>query len=76
MLLAWLALLSAMASTIDWPRAEIRGRYMAAVARMERAGIPVDAPLHQRLVANWEAIKERLIAEVDRAYGVYEQRVF
>ena len=61
-----------MAPTIDWPRAKLRGRYMAAVARMERTGIPVDAPLHQRLVANWELIKRHLIAEVDRAYGVYD----
>ena len=70
------ALLPVMAPTIDWPRARIRGRYMAAVARMERAGIPVDAPLHQRFLANWDAIKEHLIAEVDRAYGVYEQGSF
>jgi DNA polymerase-1 len=73
---ALIALLPVMAPTIDWPRARLRGRYMAAVARMERTGIPVDAPLHQRLVANWEAIKQHLIAEVDKDFGVYENGVF
>jgi DNA polymerase I len=71
-----IALLPVMAPTIDWPRALLRGRYMAAVARMERNGIPVDAALHRRLVANWGAIKRRLIAEVDKAYGVYDGTTF
>jgi DNA polymerase-1 len=70
------ALLPTMAPTIDWPRAKLRGRYMAAVARMERAGIPIDAELHQKLVANWEPIKQSLIAEVDQAYGVFEGATF
>ena len=38
-----------MAPKIDWPRAIFRGRYMIAVARMERNGIPVDAALHQQI---------------------------
>src|SRR5262245_44497054 len=66
------ALLSVMMPTIDWPRAKFRGRYMAAVARMECTGIPIDAKLHGDLVANWEEIRGHLIAEVDEAYGVYE----
>ena len=40
-----LALLRIMGPNIDWPRALFRGRYMIAVARMERAGIPVDGEL-------------------------------
>jgi DNA polymerase-1 len=71
-----IALLPVMAPTIDWPRALVRGRYMAAVARMERAGIPVDASLHRRLVASWDLIKHHLIAEVDRDFGVFEGTVF
>ena len=70
---ALIALLPVMAPTIDWPRAKLRGRYMVAVARMERAGIPIDAALHRNLVDNWEPIKQHLIAEVDQAYGVYEE---
>jgi DNA polymerase family A len=70
------ALLPAMAPTIDWPQAKLRGRYMAAIARMERTGIPVDAELHQRIVDNWEPIKLLLIADVDRAFGVYDGPTF
>ena len=36
------ALLPVMAPTIDLPRALLRGRYTAVVARMEREGIPID----------------------------------
>jgi hypothetical protein len=46
------ALLPVMAPAIDWPRAKLRGRYMVSVARMERAGIPIDAALHQKLVVS------------------------
>jgi DNA polymerase I len=63
-------LLSAL--KIDWPRALFRGRYMRAVARMERSGIPVDAELYEQLVERWDEIKLRLIGEVDKDYGVYE----
>jgi hypothetical protein len=70
------ALLSVMAPAIDWPRAKLRGRYMAAAARMERNGIPIDAELYAKLVGEWEPIKEKLIADVDRGYGVFEDGTF
>ncbi len=35
-------LLPAMLPNIDLPRALLRGRYMAAAARMERNGVPID----------------------------------
>jgi DNA polymerase-1 len=70
------ALFPVMAPTIDWPRAKLRGRYMAAAARMERTGIPIDADLLRELVANWEMIKQDLITEVDRAFCVYEEGTF
>src|SRR5215208_3564900 len=73
---ALVALLPVMAPKIDWPRAKLRGRYMAAVARMEWVGIPVDALLHQRLVASWASIKLRLVAEVDKDYGVFDGTTF
>jgi hypothetical protein len=73
---ALIALLPVMAPTIDWPRAKLRGRYMAAAARMERTGIPIDVPLYKRLVANWQLLKQHLIAEVDQTYGVYENGSF
>jgi DNA polymerase I len=70
------ALLPRMAPTIDWPRARLRGRYMAAVARMERSGVPIDTAVQRSLVKNWEAIKQRLVTEVDADYGVYEANTF
>src|SRR6516162_9471012 len=38
-----IALLEVLAPTIDVGRALFRGRYMAAVARMERVGLPIDS---------------------------------
>ena len=71
------ALFSKMAPSIDWPRALLRGRYMKAVARMERTGVPIDTgTLHKPLIANWDSLKEDLIAAVDVDYGVYEGTTF
>jgi hypothetical protein len=64
-------LLTAMLPTIDLPRALLRGRYMAAAARMEWAGVPLDTEALDRLRGGWETIKGRLIEEVDRSYGVF-----
>ena len=50
---------------IELPFALLRGRYGAAVARMERAGIPIDVELYSRVVENWEALKRDLIDEVN-----------
>ena len=44
---------------------------MAAAARMEFAGIPVDVETLQRLRESWESIKARLIVEVDSDFGVF-----
>jgi DNA polymerase I len=66
------ALLHVMAPTLELPLALLRGRYGAAVARMERAGIPIDAPLYRQVVDNWEGLKLDLIADVDAAFGVYD----
>ena len=54
----------------------LRGRYGAAVARMERAGIPIDLPLYRRVVSNWEELKRDLISDVDQSWGVYENGHF
>jgi DNA polymerase I len=62
--------------TIDLPRALLRGRYMAAAARMEWNGVPIDTDTLARLRAGWEGIKDRLIAEVDADYGVFEGSTF
>lgn len=69
-------LLSAMLPTIDLPRALLRGRYMAAAAKIEWAGVPVDAAMLARLRAHWTSIQDRLIAAIDHDFGVYEGRSF
>jgi hypothetical protein len=57
-------------------QALLRGRYMAAAARIEQAGVPVDMPLLGRLRAGWDAIKLDLVRRVDKDYGVYDGATF
>src|SRR5262245_41259331 len=65
-------LLPAMLSRIDLPRALLRGRYMAAAAAMEFAGVPIDVPTLMLLRENWPHIQANLIAAIDVDYGVFE----
>ena len=53
-----------------------RGRYMGAVATMEHNGVPIDTESLRAISANWPDIQERLIAEADRSYRVYDGRTF
>ncbi len=69
-------LLPAMLPGIDLARALLRGRYAAAVSSMEHAGIPVDAPILGRLLAQWDAIKLNLIDAINPRYGVYAGGTF
>jgi DNA polymerase-1 len=57
-------------------QALLRGRYMAAVARMEHTGVPIDFDMLQRLRWNWGRIKVDLVAAIDKDYGVYEGTTF
>jgi DNA polymerase-1 len=57
-------------------QALLRGRYTAAVARMERTGVPIDVETLTAVRDDWESIKDDLIREVDAAYGVFEQGSF
>ena len=69
---ALVALLPRMLPNIpDIPQACLRGRYQWAVASMERAGIPIDAPMLDHLRDCLPAIRSQLIAAVDGAYGVF-----
>jgi DNA polymerase-1 len=65
-----------MKPDIDWTRALLRGQYMAAVAMMERTGIPIDTKLTDRLSDRWDAIRADLIEAIDEQYGVYDNGVF
>jgi DNA polymerase I len=69
-------LLPAMLPEIDLPRALLRGRYMTAVARMEGTGVPIDTVTLGRLRRHWTDIQDRLIAEIDAEYDVFEGRTF
>jgi hypothetical protein len=68
-------LYSKMAPYLNFPQALLRGRFMAADARMEFEGVPIDTKLHGRLVNGWEGIKEQLVKEMD-VWGIYEGVTF
>jgi len=69
-------LLPVMLPKIDLPRALLRGRYMAAAARIEYAGVPIDTEMLTRLRSQWDNIKDQLISAIDADYGVYEGQSF
>ena len=69
-------LLPAMLPRIDLPRALLRGRFMAAAARIERNGVPIDTATLARLERHWSDIQDQLIAAIDGDYGVYDGRTF
>jgi len=69
-------LFAAMWARIDLPRALLRGRYMAAAAAMEYAGVPIDADTLTLLGERWADIQDQLIAEIDCDYQVFDGRTF
>jgi DNA polymerase I len=69
-------LLPAMLPEIDLPRAVNRGRFMGAVAKIEYAGVPIDVETLGRLRGEWGAIQDRLVAEIDTHYGVFDHGSF
>jgi DNA polymerase I len=62
---ATVSLLDVMESTIDWPHALHRGRYMATAARIERVGLPVDRDRLTIFIEHWNAIKRYYIQRDD-----------
>ena len=65
-----------MSPSIDTPRALIRGRYMAALAEVERRGVPLDIASLETLRKSWPTLKTDLIAGIGHGYGVYEGETF
>ena len=59
-----------------WAHALLRGRYMKAVACIERNGIPVEEELLARTLLHWKEIRLQVISEVDSDYGVYDGTTF
>jgi DNA polymerase I len=64
-------LLPTMLPGVDLPRALLRGRYMCAVAAIERNGIPIDHDRLARLIQHWPNIQQQLIA-ADDPFGIYD----
>ena len=62
--------------TVALGHALLRGRSMAAVARMEHQGVPIDVAVLARLRRNWTQIQDQLVKLVDRDFGVFEGRTF
>ena len=69
-------LLPATLPRMDVPRALLRGRYMAAAAAMEHAGVPIDMVTLGLLRERWTNIQDELIAAIDGEYHVFEGRTF
>ena len=69
-------LLPPMLPQVDLPRALLRGRYMAAAARMEWAGVPMDVETLTAFRAHWTDIQDALVDRIDVEYGVFDGRTF
>lgn len=69
-------LLLAMLPAIDLHRAILRGRYMAAIGRIERNGISIDVNALQQLREYWPCIQDRLIDRINAGRGIYDGRSF
>ena len=68
-------LLVFMRDHLDWPRALFRGKYMEAVARIERRGIPIDVEMLDELRDAWGMVKLELIQTADR-WDLFDGTVF
>jgi DNA polymerase I-like protein with 3'-5' exonuclease and polymerase domains len=69
-------LLDKFVHKIPMEQALLRGQYMAAIAKIEDNGIPIDVELFDKLKENWESIKTELTQRVDVNFGVFENNVF
>jgi DNA polymerase I len=60
----------------NWEAALFRGRYMAAVTRIQHIGIPIDVELFNRVMAVREKIVECLIQNASDKYKCFEGTKF
>jgi DNA polymerase I len=70
---AMVRLLPRMVSEIDLDVALHRGEFIAASARMEYRGVPIDMGIFQQLAnkRTWRAVRDALVPTIDAEYGVY-----
>jgi hypothetical protein len=57
-------------------RALLAGRYLKAVARIERVGVPIDVATYNQIIAHHRKILRRIIREIDKDYGIYDDEKF
>lgn len=70
------ALFAKMESQLEWPQALARGRYTAAVAKIEALGVPIDQEIYPQLREHRQAIRRRLVEEAGERFGVYDDTEF
>ena len=65
-------------SNLDIPRALLRGKYMAAVAMMERNGVPLDTKSFTQLKRGMDtgSLQKNITREANRQFDVYDGVVF
>lgn len=65
-----------MKNKINIAHAIQRGRFMAAAAKIEHTGIPLDIELLSKLRTQWGSIQSQLIERIDANYKVYDGTSF
>ena len=55
-----------------WSQALFRGRYMCAVTKMTKVGVPIDVELYGRVMEVRPQIRQRLINVTNAKYDVYD----
>jgi DNA polymerase-1 len=72
---AMVRLLPHLLPHIDLEIALYRGEFVAASARMEHAGVPVDMNIFPQLADRrvWRHVRDAMVPKIDAVYGVYER---
>jgi DNA polymerase family A len=72
---AMVRLLPPMLPDIELDVALHRGEFVAALARMEHRGVPIDGELFRQLADKkaWSAVRDAMVPVIDAQYGVYVQ---
>ena len=70
------SLFRVMYSSIDLPRALIRGRYLRALSQVEARGLPIDTVALNSFRDHWPELQEMLIRTLDAPTGVYRDHSF
>jgi DNA polymerase-1 len=70
---AMVSLLPNMLPDIDWDIALHWGEFVASLARMEHAGVPIDMGIFPLLADEraWRYVRDVMVPTIDAAYGVY-----